>query len=91
MMTGVGVGRAGCFLIWGIRLGTGVGVGSRRLMVLDFVGVGDTRRNGVGVWSGGICLFNGVGVCLGGGGVGRGLLHGVGVALGGGVRHGVGV
>ena len=83
MMTGVGVGRAGCFLIWGrVRLGTGVGVWSRRLMVLDFVGVGDTRRDGVGVRSGGCCLFNGVGVflggggvgvCLGGGGVGRGV------------------
>lgn len=51
-------------------------------MVLDFVGVGDTRRNGVGVWSG-IRLFNGGGVRLGGGGVGRGVLQGVGVALGG--------
>lgn len=83
MLTGVGVGRGGCFLVLGgVRLRTGVGLWSRRLMVLDFVGVGDTRRNGVGVWSG-IRLFNGGGVRLGGGGVGRGVLQGVGVALGG--------
>jgi hypothetical protein len=68
MMPGVGVG-VDFLVLGGVRLRVGVGLWSRDLMVSCFVGVGDTRRNGVGVWLGG-CRLNGVGVWFGGGGVG---------------------
>ena len=86
-MPGVGVG--GCFLVLGgvrLRVGVGLWLWSRGLMVSCFVGVGDTRWDGVGVRFGvcrlngvGVWRVNGVGVWFGGGGVSRGVRPGVGV------------